>query len=682
MESLYAAVANGADAVYLGFGDFNARRLAKNFSEKELFSAVDFAHKRGVRVYVTLNTLVSDREMRDAEETARIISRSGADAIITADLGAAKMMHEVIPDVPLHGSTQMSVYNLEGVRYLASLGFTRAVLARELSRAEISYICKNSPIELEVFVHGALCMCYSGQCLFSAVIGRRSGNRGLCAQPCRMQYKVGGQGSSYPLSLRDLCLADYICELSEMGVASLKIEGRMKRAEYVAAVTGIYSKILREGRCATESEKKILERVFSRDGFTDGYYTEKLGRGMFGIRAENIKAPDELFEKARKTYENVPERPRNVDFFCVIEKGRPAILAGCADNGERALAQGPVPETARSVAITEDAVAVQLKKTGGSGFSAGNVNVSVGQGLSLPLSAINAMRRECLDKLSPNKKERREGRFNVGFKLVNRKEKPETTVSVTKISQISDESLTRDIELLYIPAAEFTEENAPRLAEIMKSVRVCTALPRIVWKREEKELLKYIETAKKLGVTEASVGNIGLFKLAENAGFEIRADFGTNIYNSHSLREIRRAGAKSALLSPELTFPQIRDISKIIDTEIIAYGRLPLMIFENCVISAQVGSCVCGSSRFLTDRTGAQFPLVREFAHRNTLLNSQKIFLADKKKDYEKLGLASVRLAFTTENAGEVLSVIDVYSGKSDYMPASYTRGLYYRGVE
>ncbi|MBR2180450.1 MAG: U32 family peptidase, partial [Oscillospiraceae bacterium] len=226
MEALRAAVCNGADAVYLGVGDFNARRLAKNFTERDLPAVCDYCHKRGVKVYVTVNTHITDREAERVEALARDVNRAGVDAVIVADFGVARIFRSVAPGVALHASTQMTVHNLDGVKYLSSLGFSRVVLARELSREEIRYICKESPIEIEVFVHGALCMCYSGQCEMSAVIGRRSGNRGLCAQPCRMQYKLGeGGANAYPLSLRDLCLADYITELSDMGVASLKIEG-------------------------------------------------------------------------------------------------------------------------------------------------------------------------------------------------------------------------------------------------------------------------------------------------------------------------------------------------------------------------------------------------------------------------------------------------------------------------
>ncbi len=684
-EALRAAVANGADAVYIGYGDFNARRLAKNFTYAELCEACEFCHKRGVLVYVTVNTLASDREMEDVEKLVREINRAGVDAAIVADLGIARLIREVCPTLPIHASTQMTVHNIEGVRALSELGFSRVVLARELSRDEIKKICKESPVEIEVFVHGALCMCYSGQCEMSAVIGRRSGNRGLCAQPCRMEYKMSENGAAtYALSLSDLCLADYICEMADMGVASLKIEGRMKRPEYVAIVSRIYSDVLRERRAPTEKEKRDLRRIFSREGFTDGYYTKNPGKKMFGVRTET-EAPQTLLDEAKKTYEDVPIKQEKVSFFCIIEEGKPALLAAIDEHGNRAMAQGKIPEAARNVALNEESVTVQLKKTGGTRFVTDGINIKIGENLSLPLSELNSMRRECLDALEENyskKQERREeGSFNVGFKLLNRKEKPDITVSVKSVSQISNALLSRGISSIFIPLTEF-EKEAKRIKEISEKVPVAALFPRIIKDTEEDLIRKFCETARDIGIKVAAVGNIGHISLAKEYFSDIRADYGTNITNSYALREMKKQGISKALLSPELTLPKVRDLSKIIDTELVVYGRLPLMICENCVISAQVGACVCGNRNFLYDRTGAAFPIVREFLHRTEILNSQKLFLADKARDYERIGLASVRLMFTTENVRECEMVLDAYLGKSDYKPSQYTRGLYYRGVE
>lgn len=269
-EALAAAVQNGADAVYMGFGSFNARRSARNFSDEEFLAAVRYCHLWGVKVYLTLNTLVTDRELPALAETARRASEYGVDAILVQDWGVYETLRAVIPDVPLHASTQMALHTLSGVEEAARLGMTRAVLARELSGEEIREIAERAPIEIETFAHGALCMCYSGMCEMSAVIGGRSGNRGACAQPCRLRYGWHGKADANPLSLKDANLAAYAGEMAEMGVACLKLEGRMKRPEYVAAVTGIYAALLREHRAPTADEQKKLALAFSRDGFTDG----------------------------------------------------------------------------------------------------------------------------------------------------------------------------------------------------------------------------------------------------------------------------------------------------------------------------------------------------------------------------------------------------------------------------
>ena len=257
-EALRAAVQNGADAVYLGWGAFNARRGAKNFSDEEFAAALAYCHERGVRVFLTLNTLVTDRELPQALETAVQAGRLGVDAVLVQDLGVLRMVRQAAPDVPIHASTQMTAHNLDGVKKMADFGMTRAVLSRELSRDAIAYICERSPIEIEVFGHGALCMCYSGQCYFSSVIGGRSGNRGLCAQPCRLKYGWNGRADQYPLSLKDMSLASYLQDLKKMGVACLKLEGRMKRPEYVAIVTGVYARALKENREPTPEEMAQL----------------------------------------------------------------------------------------------------------------------------------------------------------------------------------------------------------------------------------------------------------------------------------------------------------------------------------------------------------------------------------------------------------------------------------------
>ena len=300
-EAVIAAVQNGADAVYLGFGDYNARRGAKNFTGEEFEKAARYCRVRGCKVYATLNTLVNDREIEGAVRCARMAAKYGADGIIIQDVGLIRVLRDALPDLPLHASTQMSIHNLAGAEAAAQMGLTRVVLARELSLEQIRFITKNASVETEIFVHGALCFCHSGQCYMSALIGRRSGNRGMCAQPCRMQYSLGGRMDDYPLSLKDNCLISRLDEIEEAGVACIKIEGRMKRPEYTAIVTDIYHRAMKEHRQPTKEEMEMLENAFSRNGFTQGYFDGDK-RNMFGVRGEPAEDVEKLFAATRRSY--------------------------------------------------------------------------------------------------------------------------------------------------------------------------------------------------------------------------------------------------------------------------------------------------------------------------------------------------------------------------------------------
>ena len=684
MEAVTAAVQNGADAVYFGYGDFNARRGAKNFTQEEAAAAVSYCHLRGCRVNLTLNTLLTDRELPAAAEVAAHASGIGVDAVIVQDLGVVRMLRQSVPDLPIHGSTQMSVHSLDGVKQCADLGMTRVVLGRELSRDQIAYICQHSPIEIEVFGHGALCMCWSGQCFFSSVIGGRSGNRGMCAQPCRLNYGWNGKADEYPLSLKDLSMAGHLKELAEMGVACLKLEGRMKRPEYVAIVTGIYAKALKEGREPTPQEMVILEQTFSRQGFTDGYFTGQKGPEMFGTRQEE-KEPRELYAQARATYESGENRTEPVQMFALIQAGNPAQVAVQDGQGRVARVKGPVPEDARNVPLTREKVEGQLQRTGGTPFCCEKVIAKVDDGLSLPLSALNDLRRRALEDLARQRQElpqRRREPFQPGVRYDNPKPPPAFTLSLRTAAQASGELLKLKPALLYLPAGEGAAH--PDAVERCRQagVPVAAVLPRICTDGELPQLEKELLTLRELGVDEALAGTWGGVRRAARLGFRVRGDYSLGVTNSQTMKELKRLGLISATVSFEMKFPQIRDLSKTIPTEFIAYGRLPLMITENCIIHNHSGRHTCGNVNLLTDRKGERFPVVKAWGCRNEILNAKKVFLADKQKDWQKLGLWGARLMFTTENALECVQVLERYLNQGKYQPNDFTRGLYYRDVE
>lgn len=682
MEAVAAAVQNGTDAVYLGYGDFNARRNAKNFSEEEFAAAVSYCHLRGAKVYLTLNTLLTDRELPKAAEVAAQASAIGADAVLIQDLGVLRMLRQVAPDLPVHASTQMTLHNLDGVKMAADLGLTRAVLSRELSRDQIEYICQRAPIEIEVFAHGALCMCYSGQCFLSSVIGGRSGNRGLCAQPCRLKYGWMDKADAYPLSLKDLSLAGHLRELRRMGVACVKLEGRMKRPEYVAVVTGIYARAIKEDREPTEEELEQLRAAFSRQGFTQGYYLDQQGPDMFGVR-EETREPKELFAAARNTYQSGEAQRVPVTFYAMLRPGEPARVGVEDPDGRVATVEGPVPEAARTRPLTAEAVTTQLSRTGGTPYRCGQVRALVEENLSLPLAALNALRREALEKLSVQRQEpprRRAGEYHAGARYENRREEPVLTISVRRAEQLTDELLRLRPALVYVPLDELAAHLEKAAGTEHTSIGV--SLPRVAWDREYPGLREKLEQVRALGVKDALLGNLGMFPIARELGFTLRGDFGLEIYNAQALKEYKRLGLQSATLSFELKLAQIRDLSKGLDTELVVYGRLPLMITENCIIHNHSGRHTCANVNLLTDRKGERFPVVKAPGCRNEILNSKKLFLADKAGDWQRLGLWAGRLMFTTENARECVQVLERYLGRGSYQPNDYTRGLYYRGVE
>ena len=683
-EAVRAAVQSGADAIYLGYGNFNARRNAVNFDEAALQEAVQYCHLRGVKVYLTLNTLLNDRELTQAAQLVDQVSQMGVDALLVQDLGVARMCRQVAPDLPLHASTQMTIHSLDGAKAAADLGMTRVVVSRELSRDQIASLCDHSPVEIECFVHGALCMCYSGQCFFSSVIGGRSGNRGMCAQPCRLNYGWGQTADKPLLSLKDMSLAKHLQELEEMGVACAKIEGRMKRPEYVAVVTKVYATAIREHRDPTPGEQKALAHAFSRQGFTDGYFMDQTGRHMFGIR-EKTPVPTNLFTAAKSDYSK--EHPMvPVKLYALVAAGEPVQVAAEDEDGHVAKAEGPVPEAARKISLAREQVEEQIRKTGGTPYRCERALAQVDPGLSLPLSVLNGLRRTVLDDLTNQRiapPARRQGAYHPGVRYENRKTEPVLTLALHRADQCSKELLDCHPHALSLPLDEWIAH--PELVEtiLQAGVEPALVMPRVFWDRERSEMELRLRQLHALGLKTTYVSTLAGIRVAQRNDYRCRGDFGLGVYNAQSIREYKRMGLASVVLSFEQRMAQIRDLSKAMDCEAIVYGRLPLMITENCIIHNRFNGCGCQSGfQRIVDRKGAYFPVARAFGCRNEIFNSRKLFLADKAKDYEHAGLWGVRLLFTTENSRECVQVVRRYQGEGTYAPNEFTRGLYYRGVD
>ena len=663
-EGVRAAVQSGAGAVYMGFGTFNARRNAQGFSHEEMADAIAYCRARNVKSNITLNILVGDRELEDALEDAKFLYEAGADALIVQDLGLARLIHAHAPDFALHASTQMTIHTLDGAKQARDIGFSRVVLSRECSREEVQLITEQAGVETEVFVHGALCMCYSGQCYLSAVIGQRSGNRGLCAQPCRLPYNGG-----YPLSLKDLMLAGHVAELADWGVSSLKIEGRMKRPEYAAIVTKVYADLLREHRKPTAGERDILRRVFSRDGFTDGYYTGKKGDSMFGTKTDvpmsEVKA---LYDEAAHRFAEGREAPLvPVSLFFTARRDTGAVLSA----GEVTVT-APV-EQAKNRPTTPEMVEKSLAKTGGTPFYPQEMHIEVEDGLVVPASVMNGMRRDALSLLLATRSVA-PSRDWMGGNVLPRDEEAAArsgfrgyTASVRTEAQA--EALKNvGLETVYVPL------------EVAARTGLPAVLPRVFSDSEQGQVEMLLGEAMSRGTDTVLVGNIGHIPMAKRLGFTVHGDFGLNAYNSRTLCALAEMGVSRQTLSFEARLAQIRDMEGPLETDLIVYGRLPLMIFENCAIRRQHGGkCSCKNGvTTLTDRRKESFPLLPEFGCRNTLIGNRPLCI---REDFARLGVQTARLLFTTESPEECARIARAFVGGAP-LEGEFTRGLYKRGVE
>ena len=685
-EGVIAAVQNGADAIYLDFNSDGARAGAESFTPDEFGRALEYCRIRGVKTYLTLDTLAYDHELPLIAERAKEACRLGIDAIIVQDLGVMMAVRRAVPEVPIHGGARMSAHNIEGVMMMAAMGLKRAAVAHELSRKKIAYICRHSPIEIEVFVHGSQCICYSGQCYMSAVVNHNSDNRRSCTELCRQGYNAVGHSVKHPLSLKDNCLALYLEDLYLLGVTSVKIEGIKKRPEYTAITTGVYSKAMHRRRTPTYDELRALRESFSKMGFTDGYYSDKRDSDMIGVPGKDDKGDSVIFTTARKNYLNGEFQRVPVWFVGTVKKGKKVKLAAIDDRKNTAVIYGAVPEPAFHKELTITSLQTQLHKTGGTPFLCAGVKGTVEPGLSLPVSAWGDMRRKLLIEILEQRmllKGREEGEFVQSDSVPGRKEPPLMTVSVMNIEQLSQGMSELHPYIVYVPVMELNDET-PALNELLKNKDTCVvaSLPRVIHDNERKKVADMMGRALALGITEALVGNIGHIQFARSHGMSVRGDFGLNVFNSETLIALRNLGLKSATISFELLLSDIRDMSKPIDTELIVYGRLPLMITESCIAKNSTGACTCDSFSGLEDGHGALYPVVPEFGCRNTLLSSKKLFMADKRRSIASLGLWAQRLMFTTENAIECVTVMKRYMGLSNYTPSGYMRGLYYSGVE
>ncbi len=662
--SLDAAIEAGADAVYFGAGDFNARMRAKNFTDEELSAALRKCAEYGVKTYVTVNTRLRDAELPDALKLCRRLWLEGVSALIVADAGLAALIKETVPSLEIHASTQLSGHSARDAAELAKMGFSRMVCPRETSLPELCALCAASPIEIETFIHGAHCVSFSGQCLMSYAMGGRSGNRGMCAQPCRLPFTAEGVDNSHPLSLKDMCLAGSIRELIGSGVSSLKIEGRQKSADYVYEVVKIYRRLLDEGRNANADEVRRLSAAFSRSGFTDGYLKGSY-RSMLGVRGEDDESLSGTFPGLRR---KIP-----IDAALTVKVGERAELR-IADGKRRAVSYGGATERRESgSAMSYDAAREKAAKLGNTAFILRNFTADIDPDAYFSLSELNSMRRDAVEKITfPEKRdlcETKEARFEKKPTL-RRAGKVVRTAEFTSLDNVPAAALDY-FDRIYIPYYE---------AESADGGKICISLDPLTYDNEYGALASALEGYR----GEALVHGFGQAAFVKSLGMSAAASFRFNVLNSECAKAVL-GYADCVTVSPEAPSALCRDIDG--DSALIVYGRIPLMHTERCFMSDGGAKCPFGGAGgrifphrekkegrslgkecdgvlcrgVLRDRTGAEFPVSGLRDCSNVIFNSVPVYMADRADVTERCGASRLHFIFTDETAKKCEAVIRAY---------------------
>ena len=688
MVTLIAAVRTGADAVYFGAKQFNARRNAENFDDGEIKKAIEYAKLNNVKSYLALNTLIKDSEINDALDLVDRVCEYGIDAVIVQDLGLANLIHKNFPKLSLHASTQLSVHSPSAISFLKEMGFSRVVPAREMSKTELSKFCKvakESEMEVEVFVHGALCMCLSGQCYFSAYLGGRSANRGLCAGTCRLPFKTEG-GTGYDLSLKDLSLINYIPELTEIGVTSFKIEGRMKRPEYVATATSAARQMVDEG-IVDENILSLLEQVFARSGFTKGYYEGALGKDMFGVRSEQDKqCSADALSKIHQLYRNERQRiPLNLKFY--LKENEPSKLTVEAEE-IRVTVMGDIPQKAINRPLTENRVAESLSKLGGTCYYLDKKAISLDTGLMLPISALNSLRKKAVEELN----QKRLSAKTTLEEPIKKIEKSEIRnfplrkikgffVRFSNLKQFLEcENLLQSLMGYSLPAEEILKGLGNTAISTKTKNQLKNAYAELSrGAPDDRYTASLLEQLAALGIKKAVCSNIGAVSLALKTEFEVMGGFGLNLFNSHSTEFIKEKGILKGVISTELSFKEIGELKTDGNIKLFAmcYGRQPLMLTRNCPVKNGIGCRGSLSGCKITDRKNQTFPVIC----RNGFSEILNCKITDVSDSLDRISVDGGYLYFTLEDPERAKEVILEFLNKKGRSGTDYTRGLYKTGV-
>lgn len=670
LKTLKAAINTGADAVYFGLSSFSARSSAVNFTHEEAEKGFEYLKMRGKKGYVALNTLVRDGELKAVKEELKFLASVGADGIIVQDPGVCELVRNCVPDIPLHGSTQMTVHNLEGVEFLKKRGVERVVLSRELSMTDVEYIKKNTDCELEIFIHGALCVCYSGQCYMSSFIGERSGNRGKCAQPCRLPYSMADKKGTL-LSLKDMESTGYIEKIKELGIESLKIEGRLKNEYYTAVVVDAYRKIL-DGNNLSEKDRKMLFDIFNRGGYTS--YFDGRKENMFCYNKNEIPY-SETEKKAEEKFkdiilnEKIPEENKiPLDMKIELNINEYPVLTGTALGQTITVTGDVLCEKANNGTISSERVKENLLKLGQTPFRADRIETEIEEGVYISISAVNSIRRKLTDLLFENKiYEYKDYSMNTGKR--GKVNELKTIISVRDEKQYAWVK-NKNADLIIAPVEIAIKDLSVNLEKTVIS------LPAIITLEETADIKKKISEAENMGIKYALVNNLSHFELLKN--FRIITSSRINMMNSVGINFLPET--EIVTLSKELNLKDMGYVLK--DKAVMAevYGYQSMMITENCIKKNVNGKCINALS-YLKDRKGQTFPVVCESGCRNEILNSVPLVMSDKLEEIRKAGINYILLTFSIESPEECEKVWKCYE-KEENPFTEFTRGHFFRGVQ
>ena len=684
-EAVIAAVQNGADMIYLGYGISSTEEPGASLSSRELAQCLRYCRVRSCPAAVVINDLLTEETLPLAVERAVYAAQNGAAAILLQDLGLASVLRRVLPDTPLWGGVRLNIHNTDGAMTAAALGFSRILLAPELTLEQIAGIAGAVPIEVAVTVHGPLCVSYSGQCHMSAMEDRTcSDSCSRCSEPCKKRLSLGGRMDERPLVMPDVCLIDHLRELADAGVACALIAGRSRRPEYVAYTTKLYARALREGALPTTEERRLLQSLFAPNGLSDGYLTGAPVRDGALPSDMTPRAREKALAELRRDYMNGEARRVPVRLYALLRRGQPAMFAAEDALGHRAAYQGYTPIDLGRQGITESHVQELLFRTGGTPYTCSGIRCIIDPDLDYADEAIEEARKALLASITEKNRE------PAPVSVLPLPEEPaplptpERTAVIFQVSR--EEQLTPELagltpDWLYVPA-ELLAAGCPGVDWFReKGTSIAAVLPPVVTDGEKPVLRELLTVLKQLGIGHVLVGNLSLLPEAVEMGMTVYGDIGLNIANRYAAQRLTRAGLAGITAFFQLSAARIAGLAAYAPTEMVVYGRMPVMITESCLIRASAGRCICSTPTGMSDDTGNVYMVEKAFGCRNTVYDGKKIFLADRRDVYENIGLRAYRLLFTTENAAECVDVAAAYMGRNSYRPNNTSRGVYPKGA-